>query len=239
MENSCKYKILAVIIISLAIVGAAVCFGVLSRSLATRELITVKGLSERVVKSDVGEIYIRIENKNKNLKALHQKRTADKNKTLDFLKKYGVTDDMIVGIQSDTSEQADYYDSKKESYFLGKDCIHIKTSNVDLISHLRTDIVNLSTEDVLITCDYQYEFSKFQSLKLDMINEASKNARDSAASAIRPYDSHITGVAYINQGEVSIRAEDEFECVSQWATQEKTSVNKKIRLVVNAGFFHD
>lgn len=239
MENSCKYKILAVIIISLAIVGGAVCFGTLSRVLSTRDLISVKGLSERVVRSDVGEIHIRIENKNTNLKALHQKRTADKNKTMDFLKKFGVTDDMIVGIQSDTSEQVDYYGSKKESYFLGKDCVHIKTSNVDLIGNLRSEIVNLSTEDVLISCDYQYEFSKFQSLKLDMINEASKNAQDSAASAIRPYNSHITGIAYINQGEVSIRAEHELESVQHWETQEKTSVNKKIRLVVSAGFFHD
>ena len=91
MENNCKCKIFAIIAISVAVTCGLLCFGScsLSRWLASKNMIegAVKGLSERVVKADIGEIFIKIENQNPNLKDLYTKRTEDKKKTLDFLKK--------------------------------------------------------------------------------------------------------------------------------------------------------
>ena len=97
----------------------------------------------------------------------------------------------------------------------------------------------MCTENILISCVYSYKFTDFQSLKLDMLNEASKNAQESAIAAVSPYNKHIVGISYMRQGEVSIRAENEFEDVEYWNSNEKTSINKRIRLVVRAGFVHD
>lgn len=203
-------------------------------------MIEVKGLSERVVKADIGEIFIKIENQNPNLKELYTKRTEDKKKTLDFLKKFGIADKDIVSINSDTEERTIHYEKKKEErYFTGSDIIYIKTKNIEQIDKLKSEIVNLCTENILISCSYCYKFTDFQSIKLDMIDEASRNARESAVSSIKPYNKNITDVSYITQGEVSIRAENEFEDVSSWESREKTSINKRIRLIVRAGFLHD
>ena len=243
MEKTSKFQMAVFLVISVIIAGGLLWFGnfSISRFSLSKDLIEVKGLSERVVKADIAEITLKIENKNQDLTALYEKRTTDKKKVMDFLKKFDITEADIASINTDTNDER-YTDSenrKTEKYFKAEDTIFIKTSNLERVNELKSDIVNLSSENVLITCECSYKFTNFQALKLDMINEASENAKKSAISFIQPYGKHIKDVAYLKQGEVSIRAENEFEDVGSWETKEKTSLKKRVRLVVRAGFTHD
>ena len=243
MEKTSKFQVVVSLIIAFVIAGGLLWFGnfSISRFSLSKDLIEVKGLSERVVKSDIAEISIKIENKNQDLTALYEKRTADKAKVMEFLKKFDITEADIASINTETNEErfSDYEKKNTEKYFKAIDTIFIKTTNLEQVNELKSDIVNLSSENVLVTCDCSYKFTNFQALKLDMINEASKNAKESAMSFISPYGKHIKDVAYLKQGEVTIRAENEFEDVGSWETKEKTSMKKRVRLVVRAGFTHD
>ncbi|MCR5224559.1 MAG: SIMPL domain-containing protein [Alphaproteobacteria bacterium] len=243
MEKTSKFQMIVFLVISVIIAGGLLWFGnfSISRFGPNKDLVEVKGLSERVVKADVAEISLKIENKNQDLTTLYEKRTADKAKVMNFLKKFDITEADIASINTDTSEETftDSESKKTEKYFKAEDTIFIKTSNLERVNELKSDIVNLSSENVLISCDCTYRFTHFQQLKLDMINEASKNAKENAISFIAPYDMHIKGVSYLRQGEVTIRAENESEDVNSWDSKEKTSPKKRVRLVVRAGFTHD
>lgn len=66
-----------------------------------------------------------------------------------------------------------------------------------------------------------------------MIKEAAENAWNSAEESIKPYNQRLTDAAYIRQGEMTVEAEDSSRYSYYGETE---SLNKKIRLIVRAGF---
>ena len=67
------------------------------------------------------------------------------------------------------------------------------------------------------------------------MKEAAQNARDCAKSFVGAIDEELGELVYLNQGVISISASDESEASNSWYEQVK-SVEKKLRLVVRAGF---
>lgn len=235
-------------------IGALLVSGVIAVGLASlgylksydNRLIEVKGLSEKTVKADIGEISIKFSNNGySNLEELYKKRTADKDKVMIFLKTQGVTDDEITNYSMETS---DYEESDKKMFadgitkieqrtvFRSRDTITVKTTRLEKIEKIRSEIVKLSAEGVLLEYKFSYRLTRFIDVKLEMMKEASENAYDNAKKFVEPYNFEVGDVVYLKQGEVTIRAEDENEEVSSWDSQESKSVNKKLRLVVRAGY---
>jgi hypothetical protein len=212
---------------------------------ANLQLIEVRGLSEKVVKADVGDIFITISNNSENLEELYKKRTADKQKVIEFLKKNGVIAEEISNVSTETnvckeddksSTLSGLITEKKRKYFEANDKLNVHLTDFDKLDKIKEDIVKLSSEGILVTYSYAYQLTNFSDIKIKMMHEASENARKNAEAFIAPHNQSIGKVAYLRQGEISIRAENETEDTSYWETKEKTSVYKKIRLVVRAGF---
>ena len=205
-------------------------------------LIEVKGLSEKVVKADVGNLFITIINNGYDkLDELYKKRTSDHEKLMKFLKENGVTDEEIVESDNNTSEYSDDIRTGTSSYttvrkIRSRDSINIRTTDLPKIASIREKIIKLSSEGVLISCDYNYKLTNFIDLKLEMMKEASENARKNAEVFIAPQGAQLGENVYLRQGEVIITAEDEKENVQDWNSKESQSINKKLRLVVRAGF---
>lgn len=219
-------------------------FGYLKHS--DDRLVEVKGLSEKTVRADIGSMSIRISNSGyANLEDLYRKRISDKEKVVNFLKDQGVTDDEIVNFSMNTS---DYNEEDKtisasgittvdrKKFFRSDDTISIRTSQLEKIGKIKSEIVKLSSEGVLLTYSYNYKLTNFINVKLEMMKEASQNAFENAKAFVEPQGVSIGRVAYLRQGEITIRAEDESENVSSWDSQESQSANKKLRLVIRAGF---
>ena len=214
---------------------------------STSNLVTVKGLSEKIVRSDVAEMSIKFSNKRfENLEDLYKKRIADKEKILEFLKIHGITDEEIVNFSMDT---VDYTEETKEKapdsdavvtkntrYFDSNDGFSIKTKQLEKVDIVKADIMKLLSEGIFVSYDYNYKLTNFIDIKLGMMKEASANARKNAEVFVEPQGIGIDDVVYLRQGEVSIRAEDENEDVNYWESKKDKSINKKLRLVVSAGF---
>lgn len=216
-------------------------------ALSNKTLVTVKGLSEKIVRSDIAEMSINFSNKKfENLEELSKKRLSDKEKVLSFLKDHGITDEEIVNFSMDTSDYTEetkgkselgaIINTKKSRYFKSSDTFYIKTKQLEKIDILKSDIVKLLSDDVFVKYDYNYKLTNFIDVKLGMMREASANARRNAEVFVEPQGVEIEDVAYLNQGEITIRAEDESEDVSSWQSKKDKSINKKLRLVVRAGF---
>jgi hypothetical protein len=138
--------------------------------------------------------------------------------------------------EEDKSSLSDLITVKKRKYFKADDKLCVHTSDFDKIDKIKGDIIKLSSDGVFVTCKYAYQLTNFADIKMQMMREASENARKNAEAFIEPHNQSIGKVAYLKQGEITIRAENEAEDTNQWDTKEKTSIYKKLRLVVRAGF---
>jgi hypothetical protein len=69
-----------------------------------------------------------------------------------------------------------------------------------------------------------------------MMRDASEHARKSADACACVHGQKLGTLVYLRQGEISIRAEDESSETSEWNSSEAISINKRLRLVVQAGF---
>lgn len=239
-------------IILIGLLGAAVIialglgsFGYLNSY--SNKLIEVKGLAEKIVRADIGDMSIDISNNGyENLEDLYKKRISDKEKVIAFLKQQGITDTEIVSFSMNTSNYTEenkttsisgVTTTERKRLFGSNDTISIKTKELEKIGKIKADIVKLSAEGVLVTYYYSYKLTNFVNIKLEMMKEASANARKNAEAFVEPQGDTIQGVAYLKQGEVTITGEDEGENVNSWNSQESQSINKKLRLVVRAGFY--
>jgi hypothetical protein len=211
---------------------------------ADSQLVEVKGLSEKIVKSDMGDVIITISNSSENLDELYKKRILDKQKVMEFLTKSGVIPEEIADISMETNEYeeedksslSDLITIKKRKLFKATDKLFVRTSDLDKIDKIKEDIVKLSSEGVFVSYKYTYQLTNFTDIKMQMMREASENARKNAEAFIEPHNKGIGKVIYLKQGEITIRAENEAEDTDRWDTKEKTSVYKKLRLIVRAGF---
>jgi hypothetical protein len=210
-------------------------------------LIEVRGLSEKVVKADVGSVFITISNENANLEELCKKRASDKEKVIGFLKSCGATSEEIVDSSMDTTEREEedkttsggVTTTKKRKYYKSDDRLTVQTKDLEKINKIKEEIVKLSSEGILATYSYSYNLANFLDIKEQMMKEASENAKKSAEAFVEPYGQKVGEVVYLRQGEITIRAENEAEDVNRWNSVEEKSVNKKLRLVVRAGFSKD
>jgi hypothetical protein len=237
-------RVVGTTIISIGLLG----FGYLRTyySQNTSNLVTVKGLAEKIVRSDLAEMSVKFSNKKfENLEDLYKKRMADKGKVLKFLKDHGVTNEEIVNFSMDTSDYTESSEEvsdsgtvskKKIRYFESNDEFSIKTKQLEKVNAVKADVMKLLSENVFVTYDYNYKLTNFIDIKLGMMKEASANARKNAEVFVEPQGLEICDVVYLHQGEVTIRAEDESEDVDSWNSKKDKSINKKLRLVVRAGF---
>ncbi|MDR3180129.1 MAG: SIMPL domain-containing protein [Holosporaceae bacterium] len=229
---------------ALIIAGGLVGFGYFSKIHSTQDAIEVKGLSEKVVRADVGNMCIAISNRDENLEKLYIKRAADKVKLTDFLKNYGIIDEEITDSSMDTSEReeeetvssAGATTVKKTKYYKSEDKLSINTRDLEKIEKIKEGIIKLSSEGIFISYSYSYDLTSFLDIKIQMLKEASENSKKNAEAFVEPHGQKIGDVVYLRQGEITIRAENESENIESWHSTERTSLNKKLRLVVRAGF---
>ncbi|MDR0677065.1 MAG: SIMPL domain-containing protein [Holosporaceae bacterium] len=233
---------LGALVISFGLIG----FGYFSSKKIGRvaELVEVKGLSEKVVRADVGDIHIGISNSDTDLEELYKKRVADKAKVMEFLKNHGVIDEEIVNFSMETDEKQEedkvtssgVTTTKKQKYYIANDKFTVRSKDLSKIKNIKEDMVKLLSEGVFINYTYSYRLTSFADVKMEMMKEASENAKKNAEAFIKPQGIAIGKVIYLRQGEITIRGEDETENVESWNSKESTSINKRLRLVVRAGF---
>lgn len=201
----------------------------LKEYLTDKNLVEVQGLSERIVKSDIAVVRISLEYRDTDQKRFIAKHTTDKNKLMNCLKKSGITKDDIISDSFDVWE-----DYGKVRSFSGRDTIEIKTADFEKVEAFRKSINQLCSEQqIMCAFNVSYMITNFLPLKMSMLEEASQNARKSAEAAIKTYGNHITSLAHLHQGTVVITGESSSATESY---DNSKSINKKVRLVVRAGF---
>ena len=195
--------------IGLALLGYFIAGGIVKLK-ALERIVTVKGLSEREVQSNVAiwpiKFSVADNDLNKVFFTIQQKNSI----ILEFLNKQGFQDkDISISAPAILDQQSD----KAKFRYSGISTINVYSENVDLVRKTMASFVELGKQGIAISGgDYQskpvFIFKKLNELKPVMIEEATKNARAVAEKFARDSNSKLGKIKSASQGEFSIEDRD-------------------------------
>lgn len=200
-----------------------------------RRTVTVRGLSEQEVYANNVTWPIVSKEVGNDLASIYDNLEATNKIILKFLKDNGISDDEIsINAPQVLDLQADRYNSGTSPFrYNVTNVIVVTSSKVEEVNALVKRQVELLKQGVAIVAgDYQYqiqyEYTNLNSIKPEMIAEATKNARDAAQKFAEDSESKLGKIKSASQGQFSIEDRDQY-----------TPYIKHIRVVNYVEYFLD
>lgn len=168
--------------------------------------VEVKGLSEKIVKADTAIWTMSFEIKSNNIDSLYADTEKNITTIKGFLKEKGFEDTEIniaaANIYQDTYKDALFrYNSTNQ--------ISVYTKKVDLAKAKANQTLTLVKKGVVLSQNnISFEFSDLNSIKPDMLAEATKNAQDTAKQLAKNAGARIDSIVRGNQGVFDIEDKD-------------------------------
>lgn len=200
--------------------------------------VSVKGLSEKLVKSDLAIWALTYKNAGNDLSKLEQKGVADKNYIVSFLKEKGFSaDDIEEGAVTVLDKNSrEWGEPEKLNYnrFILSGSVILRSEKVDLVRQNYAKIADLIRNGIIVSGEPSYHYTKFLDLKQQMLSEAAQNAIQAANDLISPTAAKLKGIRQAQQGTFTIRAKDAYG--DEMSINEQTSMEKRIRVVTTVTF---
>jgi len=179
-------------------------------------VVSVKGLAEREVKADKVTwplVYKELGNDPSAMYTLLEKKNRQ---VVAFLKSGGISDSEIsVNPPLISDRQADNYGNEIMNFrYKATSVITVTSSNVDKVRQLMRRQTELMRQGIAIVGEEYgnnattYDFTKLNSIKPEMVEEATKNARATAEKFAADSGSKIGGIRSASQGQFSIENRD-------------------------------
>lgn len=177
-------------------------------------VVSVKGLAEREVMADRVISPFAYKLAGNDLMQLYY-HVKQKNKVVvDFLKAAGIADDEI------TISAPSVYDASTEQYatdvrrynYIVTSVVTVCTDKVQTIIDLQAEQGKLLESGIPVTSGWEfrteYSFTKLNEIKPEMIEEATKNAREAAQKFAQDSESKLGKIKKASQGQISISDRD-------------------------------
>ena len=178
-------------------------------------VVTVKGLAEMEVPANKVTWPLMYKEVGNDLATLYNKISDTNSAIVNFLKKKGITEDEIsINAPEIIDMQAERYNSNPVPYRYNVTTVITVTSNkVDLVRSLISEQGELLKQGIAITGgDYRYnityDYTGLNDVKPQMIEEATKNAREAAQKFAKDSDSELGKIKRASQGQFSINDRD-------------------------------
>ena len=178
-------------------------------------VVTVKGLAEMEVPANKVTWPLMYKEVGNDLATLYNKISDTNSAIVNFLKKKGITEDEIsINAPEIIDMQAERYNSNPVPYrYNVTTVITVTSSKVDLVRSLISEQGELLKQGIAITGgDYRYnityDYTGLNDVKPQMIEEATKNAREAAQKFAKDSDSELGKIKRASQGQFSINDRD-------------------------------
>jgi hypothetical protein len=204
MENIKNYSVW--IIGGILLIFSLLCFFAARDFSKQQSFVEVKGLSEKIVKADVAIWSINFEVKSNNVDSLYSDIEKNTTTIKNFLKQKGFEDSEINVAPVNT-----YQDTYRDALFRynSNTQLSVYTKKVDLVKSASKETLILVKSGIVMNQNsVSFEFSDINSVKPEMLTEAIKNAKDTAAQFAKESGSSLGGVARGNQGVFDISEKD-------------------------------
>lgn len=197
--------------------------------------VNVKGLCEKEVKADnvIWPIVYKV--MSDNIQDIYDQTSRGNALVVDFLLAGGIdADEITVSVPDISDKLANEYGGNDRAYrYIAKNVVTVCTDKVDEVLALmskQTELMRMGIVTAGQTWENPVEF-KYESLneiKPQMIEEATKNAREAAQKFAKDSDSELGKIKTANQGVFSIEARDS-----------NTPYIKRVRVVTSVTYYLD
>lgn len=222
----------ALIMIGLIVLGYFIKSGI-EHFTAKDRVVNVKGLAEMEVLANKVTWPLVYKEVGNDLLALYNKINTTNDAIISFLKKNGITEQEIsINAPEIIDMQAERYNNNQIPFRYNITSVIIVTSTqVDKVRKLISEQSELLKQGIAVTGgDYrynvQYDYTGLNSIKPQMIEEATKNARAAGKKFAKDSDSELGKIKHAYQGQFTISDRDA-----------NTPYIKKIRVVTTIDYF--
>lgn len=193
-------------------------------------VVTVKGLAERNVQADYVIWPVTFRVTGNDLSALYEKAQTQSEEIRNFLISQSIkAQDISQGTPSVQDLHADFYGNNlpPERYRMEM-AVSVATTDVDTVLKAMVNQSELIQKGVLFTQNYrtQFSFNGLNSIKPEMVEEATKNARSTAQKFAEDSDSELGKIRRASQGQFSIYDRDS-----------NTPYIKRVRVVTTVEYY--
>lgn len=244
--------IIAAAIIGVGILGAGVNIGKgLYEARLFNRVITVKGLAEQDVKSDLAIWDINYREIGNDLIVLNQKLQHDESVVTTFLKGQGFTDqellrttlkveDRLANIYTQSNSQ-----DQNAQRFVVTGGMRVRTDKVDLVQQsvqmtdkLLQQGVALSFDASTLSPNPSYFFMKLDDVRSDMLSNATDSAYRVAKQFSKDLGASLGPVQRASQGVFQIMGRDTSTMSADWSSNGSAlgSIDKKVRVVTTIDY---
>jgi hypothetical protein len=180
-------------------------------------VVTVKGLAEREVEADIALWPVTFTDANNDLGALYQSLDTKTKQIVDFLLKHGFErEEITVSPPAITDKLAERYGGQQNVTlrFAATQVVTVYTHKVDAVRAALTSMAELGKDGIVLKGDEyqnrtQYIFTKLNDIKPQMIEEATRNAREVAEKFAHDSESTVGKIKRASQGQFSITDRDQ------------------------------
>ncbi|MDZ4375710.1 MAG: SIMPL domain-containing protein [Phenylobacterium sp.] len=218
--------------LGIALAGFLIGRGIENANVGNRS-VTVRGLSERIVKSDLAVLPLRFASAGDDLAAVQAKVDQDLATVRRFLAQQGYAPAEIdLGRLQVTDQYAREYQSQNVGarYQVAQTVI-VRSTNVDRVQATTRSLDALLRQGVVLQ-DYtgpSYLFTKLNDVRPEMIGQATASARTGAQQFARDSGATLAGIRTATQGSFEILGRDEIG-------DESSQVFKRVRVVTTINY---
>jgi len=207
----------------------------------SRSGIEVTGSAVAIVKSDSATWTLTVTTASASKKAAFDNLVKDKNTVLNYLKLKGFSDTEI------EVQNANPYPIFKKAPNTGEETsvvdhyeisqtILVNSTNISLVKDISLDAENLLSKGIDVRSDPPaYFYTKLADLKVQLLNQASEDAKKRAKAMLRNTGSHLGGIKSIKTGVFQITPPNSTE-VSDYGMYDTSTIDKKVTAVTQVIF---
>lgn len=232
-----KLAILSPIILAAGIWSAGASVGsAITRFHDFNRYVEVKGLDEEVVKADQATWILEFASSSNDLKQLYNNVALAQNVVSKFLVDQGFqTNEMQKRQVLVTDNESLPYGTPRtpnSPRYTASAGFSITTPHVDFVSEAVQKTGQLVQSEILIrSSNVRYAYTSLNTIKVDMLNKATENARNAALSFAKNSKSRLGTIRMANQGQFSITATDGDDAY------DSSGILKKVRVVTTVQYF--
>lgn len=224
-------------LIAAGLIGLGLCIKAGIDNFSDRDrVVTVRGLCEKEVEANLVTWPIVTKEMGNDLPQMYNKIQSTNEAILSFLKANGITEQEIsVNPPSVEDRQANMYDNSVEIRWRYRvtNVIVVTSSKVKQVNELIRKQPELMRQGIAVVAgDYEYrttyEYTDLNTIKPEMIAEATKNAREAANKFADDSGSSLGRIKTASQGQFSISDRDQY-----------TPYIKNVRVVTSIEYYLD
>ena len=214
--------------------------GLLKITKFVREQITVTGSAQKNIKSDYIVWRGTFSIGQADLKAAYKELSENLEKVRKYLIGKGAGENEIIVSQISTSrvykKNEKGNDTNEIQWYVLSQTVEVRSKDVDKVDRISRESTDLINENIEFESQApEYFYTKLDELKIQMLAEATENAKARAENMVKATGNKIGSIRSARMGVFQITPLTSTE-VSDWGVNDTSSLEKKVTAVVTASF---